>query len=276
MTSIQKLYVSPPEEHSARTDRIRTELHASQLPEAGLPEVESHLTHITSGIIRNRAPTYFGFVTGGTTPAAAFADNLVTEIDANAAVHLPRDTVAIDIEDTALRWLLQLFNLDPQEWPHRIFTTGATASNILGLAMGRDYVIAEAARRQLRGEVNVGELGLYGALKAVSKDSIQILAPMAHSSLLKAASVVGLGRAAVKDISDPNRPVRLNWPLLIQELERNDSLNIVCLSFGEVNTGLFSTYGLDEMRKLRKLCDEHGAFLHADGGRWNNCPGRAS
>jgi glutamate/tyrosine decarboxylase-like PLP-dependent enzyme len=267
MASTPQLYVSPPAEHAHRTGRIRQQLHASRLPEDGLDGLESHLTDITSGIIRNCAPTYFGFVVGAVVPPAAYADRLVTEIDANVGVHLPQDSVAIDIEDTALRWLLDLFRLDSEDWNHRIFTSGATASNILGLAIGREYVVAEAARRQSVDGVTVGELGLVGALKAVSKESIQILTPMGHSSVSKAASIVGLGRAAVVDVSDANRPVRLDWPLLIKQLEREDVLNIVCLSFGEVNTGMFSTEGLDDMRKLRELCDKHGAYIHADGGR---------
>jgi glutamate/tyrosine decarboxylase-like PLP-dependent enzyme len=39
----------------------------------------------------------------------------------------------------------------------------------------------------------------------------------------------------------------------------------VAISCGEVNTGRFATTGIDQMKEIRRLCDEYGAWLHVDG-----------
>ena len=62
-------------------------------------------------------------------------------------MHLPRESVATIVEDAALSMLLQLFDLSEGEGEGkggvlgRTFTTGATGSNILGLACGREFGI---------------------------------------------------------------------------------------------------------------------------------------
>jgi glutamate/tyrosine decarboxylase-like PLP-dependent enzyme len=91
---------------------------------------------------------------------------------------------------------------------------------------------------------------------------------MGHSSLYKAASVVGLGRAAVKDIgSGPEQPWKINIDQLERELQREGVASIVALSSGEVNTGRFSTGSSSEMQRIRELCNKYKAWLHVDGGR---------
>jgi glutamate/tyrosine decarboxylase-like PLP-dependent enzyme len=107
-------------------------------------------------------------------------------------------------------------------------------------------------------------------MKAGVKE-IQVLTTMGHSSLYKAASIVGLGRASVKDIPvSEGQPWRLNIDLLERELQREKDgvVSIVAISAGEVNAGRFATNGLHGMQKIRDLCDKYGAWLHVDGGRY--------
>lgn len=160
----------------------------------------------------------------------------------------------------------ELLNLgDP--WGGRTFTTGATAGNILGLACGREAIIN--SRLQAAGEKSeVGELGLLAACSKAGIKEIQVLTTMGHSSLYKAASVVGLGRSSVKDLPfSKDEPWRLDMQLLETELKRSSEgvVSIVALSAGEVNTGRFATDGIANLRKIRELCDTYGAWLHADG-----------
>lgn len=49
------------------------------------------------------SPNYYGFVTGGVTPAALIADRIVSLYDQNVQVHLPQESIATRLEDTALR-----------------------------------------------------------------------------------------------------------------------------------------------------------------------------
>jgi hypothetical protein len=85
--------------------------------------------------------------------------------------------------------------------------------------------------------------------------------------LSKAASIVGLGHRAVKEIpASPEEPWRLDLDAVERELAREGVASIVVVSAGEVNTGRFATNALD-MPKLRSLADRYGAWIHVDGGR---------
>ena len=204
-------------------------------------------------------------MTGGATPAAALADNLVTAYDQNVQVHLPGESIATNVEDAALSLLCELLKLQPEQWPHRLFTTGATSSNILGLAVGREYILAEASAHRSDAENSVGELGIVESMHRSGIDKIQILTTVPHSSLSKAAGILGMGRASVRTISREDAPHKFDMAQLRKLLEPSGTASIVAISASEVNTGLFATSSLEEMQEIRKLCDMYGAWIHVDG-----------
>jgi glutamate/tyrosine decarboxylase-like PLP-dependent enzyme len=150
-----------------------------------------------------------------------------------------------------------------------VFTTGATGANVLGLASGREAVIALRLEK-LGKKKGVAELGLLKACYKAGVKEIQVLTAMGHSSLYKAASVVGIGRCSVKDIGVSDvEPWRIDIDRMESELarEKDGVVSIVVLSVGEVNSGRFTTDGRHEMERIRKLCDRYGAWLHVDGGK---------
>lgn len=269
---IARIHLQPPPEDvlpSETTLNIaRFKLQAS-LPAKGVG-FEQSIRHIREDLVpafnaSSRSSTYYGFVTGGTNQAAALADNLVTAFDQNVQVHLPNETIATDLEDRALTLLCELLNFEPPQWPHRIFTTGATTANVLGLACGREYVIAEASAHRTDAENSVGEVGLAEAMRRAGIDDIQILTTVPHSSLSKAASILGLGRASVKCLGRSDAPHKFDMQLLKKSLEQPGAASIIAVSASEVNTGVFATSSLGEMQELRKLADMHGAWIHVDG-----------
>src|SRR6185503_18435726 len=104
------------------------------LPEIGCPPgdaVREWFNRAEPGIVRTPSPRYFGFVTGGATPAALAGDWLASAIDQNPANWLLSPAGA-QTELTSIRWLLELFGL-PATWSGA-FTTGATMANLSGLA----------------------------------------------------------------------------------------------------------------------------------------------
>lgn len=233
----------------------------------GLSDTAKHLKEDIKPALNlaSQSPNYYGFVTGGVTPVASLADNIVTAYDQNVQVHLPEETIATEVEDRALKMLCELLDFEPREWPHKTFTTGATASNVLGLACGREYVIAEAARRMNKSPVSVGDVGLAKALRVCGLDDIQILTTVPHSSLGKAASIVGIGRDSITLVGQPDAPHKFDMAKLEQTLRERASGYIVTISCAEVNTGLFATSSAEEMLELRGLCDKYGAWIHVDG-----------
>ncbi|KAF3480382.1 uncharacterized protein GIQ15_05729 [Arthroderma uncinatum] len=222
-------------------------------------------------------PAYYGFVTGGVTPAALLADNVVSVYDQNVCVHLVDHSVATDVEYAALGLLKDLFGLEKKEWPHGTFTTGATGSNVVGLACGREYVLRKAVQKKRGNGVigsksitdSVGEYGLMAVLEAAGLKGLQVLSTLPHASVGKAAGILGIGRANVKSIISQTadadgQPLKFDFELLEKELARDDFASIVSVSCGEVNTGRFATKGLEEFKRIRALCDKYDAWLHVD------------
>ncbi|KAK1700541.1 pyridoxal-dependent decarboxylase [Colletotrichum godetiae] len=236
---------------------------------------EATLTHILTDIVpalngQARSGRYYGFVTGGSLPVAEAADTVVSALDQNVQVHLPGQTVATEVESVALGMLADVLGLEnggdgsrdgEEVWKGRTFTTGATASNVLGLACGREHVVAK------RGG-NVGEQGLLGACVRAGVRDVQVLTSMGHSSLSKAASVVGIGRASVKELPlSKDKPWRLDLEAVERALEKGERdgvVSVIAVSAGEVNTGRFATEGKEEMGRLRGLADRFGAWIHVD------------
>lgn len=244
------------------------------LPSNGLGEAATE-AHLLSDIVPGfngpkTSSNYYGFVTGGVFPIAEVADNIVTAFDQNCAVHLPDQSISTVVEDKSSSMLVELLDLG-SGWNGRVFTTGATASNILGMACGREAIIS--ARLKAAGIADgVGELGLLTACSKAGVKEVQVLTTMGHSSLYKAASVVGLGRASVKDIPfSSDEPWRMDIDILDRHLQRSKDgvVSIIAISAGEVNTGRFAVNGLDFMKRIRTLADKYGAWLHVDAGMVN-------
>ncbi len=188
-------------------------------------------------------PRFLGFITGGSTPAALAADWLVSAIDQN----LSSDgySVAPDIERAALHLLRQLLGL-PEAFAG-VFVTGATQSNLVGLAVGRQWAAARAGH-------NVAQQGLYGL------PPLPLLSGAAHSSIYKAAAILGLGRAQVRAVGQlPGREAVDPQALETALRALNSQPAVVVASAGTVNSGDF-----DDLRALAALKEKYPFWLHVD------------
>jgi len=238
----QDRHVGPRTSDLAALDDFRQDL-----PEHGLDglAVIDLLDRIGSpATVNMTGPRYFGFVTGGTVPAALAANWLTTAWDQNAAMYIMSPVGAV-LEEVALGWIRGALRL-PEESAGTL-TTGATMANFTGLAAARNRVLADAGW-------DVERDGLFGA------PPITVLAgDEAHVSLFKSLGMLGLGR---------ERVVRL--PVDSQGRIRPDSIpsitgpTILCLQAGNVNTGAF-----DPAHEIIPQVSGK-AWVHVDGafGLW--------
>src|SRR5438045_6823723 len=86
---------------------------AGPLPEQGEPAarvVEELARKADPGIVASGGPRFFGFVIGGSVPAALAADWLTSAWDQNAGLFVLSPAAAI-VEETVLEWLTALFGM---------------------------------------------------------------------------------------------------------------------------------------------------------------------
>jgi glutamate/tyrosine decarboxylase-like PLP-dependent enzyme len=194
-------------------------------------------------------PRFFGFVTGGSLPAGLAANWLAGAWDQNSAFASVTPGTAL-LEQVALRWLIDLFHLPGGTGG--AFVTGATMANFTALAAARNGVLAAAGW-------NVEADGLFGAPPITV-----IVGDEAHSSVIKALGMAGLGRRRVVRV-----PVDGQGRMLAAALPKISGPTIVCVQAGNVNTGSFDPIG--------EVCDAArpaGAWVHVDGafGLWAFAP----
>lgn len=218
------------------------------LPERGTDAVsalDDWFGRAERGIVASAGPRFFGFVVGGTIPAALAGDWLASAIDQNAGMWLSSPAAA-QTELVVLRWLKELFDL-PAAWSGAL-TSGATMANLVGLAAARQW-----AGSHLGFDATADGLGGHPPLPVVSSTEI-------HSSALKALGTLGIGRGMVRQVSAPGGAI--DSEALAAELATIDGPVIVVANAGEVNTGAF-----DDLDAVANQCERHpgGAWLHVDG-----------
>jgi glutamate/tyrosine decarboxylase-like PLP-dependent enzyme len=197
------------------------------------------------GFSASAGPRYWAFVTGGVTPAALMGDWMASTVDQNAAD--PGSSATL-VELEALAMLLELFGLSDSH--EGSFVTGATMSNFVGLAIGRQWVGHQHG-------INIAQEGLC------SVPPIKVLSAVPHSSIYKALSMLGLGRNAVQKIQ--TLPGRESMDLAaleeaLIEMALTGQPCIVCANAGTVNSADF-----DDMRGIVQLRTKYPFWLHVDG-----------
>ena len=243
---------------SVPTRRVAPELDADALDArlaGALPEEPSDAAAVVEelaalcepGLMDIASGRFFGWVMGGTLPAALAVDWLVSAWDQNGAMRFATPATAA-VEGVAGRWILELLGLPASASVG--FTTGGTMANFVGLAAGRQAVLEAAGWNQ-------NEDGLTGAPRVTV-----LVGRERHDSIDLALRYLGLGAPTVVESDDQGR-------ILTEELARALAAVtgpvILCLQAGNLHSGAF-----DPMRDTIHLAHSHGAWVHVDGafGLW--------
>ncbi|KAF9081569.1 hypothetical protein BGX29_008575 [Mortierella sp. GBA35] len=237
--------------------------------------VETLVRYIAPAIADSAGPRYFGLVTGGATPASLVADWIVSVVDQNTILHSPRAMSGYSvIKDLAMRMVLDLFLLpttmtdsdsaqqqqaplplprqnDPNNIDFRaLITTGSTASNVMGMAAGRQW------------------LGIHDRQVDYSQDGydgqVVVVTNMAHATVWKAASILGIGRKQVVEVPEmgmDQHGAETAFEDAVQQQKRAGKSVLVFMSYGEVNTGIFPL----NTHRIADICKSNNAYLHIDG-----------
>ncbi len=202
------------------------------------------------GLMASAGPRFFGFVIGGALPAATAADVVATGWDP-CAFNAVLSPAAAAAEEAAGTWLKDLLGI-PQTASVG-FVTGAQEANTVGLAAGRQHVLARVGW-------DLAHDGLVGA------PAIRVVASEErHATIDRALRLLGLGTGCVEAVrANPNGAID------VADLERvlaagADAPTIVCLQAGNVNTG-----ACDDLVAACAVAKRYAAWVHVDGafGLW--------
>src|SRR6267143_3638787 len=132
------------------------------LPEHGEPAdlvIEELAKRADPGLVGTAGPRFFGFVIGGSLPAAVGADWLTSAWDQNAGLFVLSPAAAV-VEETVMGWLTGLFGLPAGTGMGMV--TGGQMANTTCLAAGRQAVLArtgwDVAKRGLNGAPRIAVL----------------------------------------------------------------------------------------------------------------------
>jgi glutamate/tyrosine decarboxylase-like PLP-dependent enzyme len=193
-------------------------------------------------ISNTAGPRYFGFVTGGSTPASVAGDWLVSTYDQNAFGS--NDSIAPQLERQTIHFFKQLFELAGNY--DGSFVTGATMSNMVGLALGRQWVGEQQG-------IDFSNEGLYG------NNTITILSGTPHSSAIKSLAMLGMGRNSIQKIKTRENREAVDIDELEKKLKQLSGPAIVIANAGTVNTVDF-----DDLEAIGKLKSIYPFWLHVD------------
>lgn len=225
---------------------------AGALPETGCDPadvIDLLATGAEPGLMAMPSGRFFGWVIGGSHPAALGADWLVSAWDQNSALRYATPAIAA-IEEAAGRWLLDLLGLSAG--CDLGFTTGATMANFTCLAAGRHAVLAPLGW-------DVHRDGLTGAPRVHV-----LVGEERHETVDLALRYLGLGQPIAVDADDQGR-LRIDSLAHALAALPAGSPVIVCLQAGNLHSGAF-----DPFTEAVALAHRYNAWVHVDGafGLW--------
>jgi glutamate/tyrosine decarboxylase-like PLP-dependent enzyme len=195
-------------------------------------------------MVSSSGPRFWGYVTGGSTPASIVGDWLTIIYDQNAFATQGQGDISAVVELETIDLLLDLFEL-PKDFLGG-FVTGATMSNCTCLSVARQW-IGKAVGKDFAKD------GVSG--------KTSILSGEAHSSVLKSLSLLGLGSNNLITVKtqDGNREAIDLDTLENKIAELGGEPFILISSGGTVNTADF-----DNFKAIAQLKKTYDFWWHID------------
>jgi glutamate/tyrosine decarboxylase-like PLP-dependent enzyme len=231
---------------------LRERLNHPFTPQGVPPEqvISELIQDVEGGIIGSPGGRFYGWVVGGTLPAAMAADWMTSAWDQNASIYAGAPAAAV-VEEIVGIWVKGLLGL-PAEASFAM-VTGSQMAHVTCLAAARHALLA-------RRGWDVERRGLFGA------PGIRLLASgQQHGTIPRAVRLLGLGTDQVVDLESDIASRMLPEALQKSLEEGGDVPTIILLQAGDVNTG-----GYDRFEQIVPLAKKHGAWVHVDGaiGLW--------
>lgn len=222
-----------------------------------LPEILDEVRRrILPSCRRNDSPRFFGYVCSGGSDAGTLADFLASGLNQNVTAWRSAPS-ATDLERLVVDWIREITGMP--RGSTGLLLGGGSAATLTALAAARDAM--------------AGADIVEGGLLTLGREMVLYASDQVHMSVPRAASLLGLGRQAVRII-----PAREDFTLDTAALARAVAADrragripfAVAASAGTTATG-----AIDPLDELADLCRDQELWLHVDaayGGFAALCP----
>ncbi|MGS2616313.1 pyridoxal phosphate-dependent decarboxylase family protein [Micromonospora sp. LZ34] len=200
---------------------------------------------IVPGSRHNGHPRFFGYVSAPGTAVASVADLLASTLNANLPAwrSAPAPT---EVEHVTIDWIKEALGCDPSAGG--LFTSGGSMANLTALAAARHRHCGDAVATR-GASAHPAPLRVYTSTQA-------------HHSIHKAAALLGIGRANVREVAVDAR-FRMDVDDLVRAIEQDRAAGAepfcVVASAGTVVTG-----AVDPLPEIAAIARRYGLWLHVD------------
>jgi aromatic-L-amino-acid decarboxylase len=211
--------------------------------EAVLQDVEKI---IAPGLTHWNHPGFFAYFGITASEPGILGELLSSAFNVNAMLWRT-SPAATELEELVMDWLRQLLGLPPEFMG--IINDSASVSSLCAIAVAREALGLRIREEGLAGRPDLPRLRLYTSEQA-------------HSSIEKAAIVLGIGQEGVAKIAVDDE-FRLRSEAL--EAAVTEDLKAGRKPFCVVATvGTTSTTSVDPVPEIADICQRHGLWLHVD------------
>ena len=225
-------------------------LFAQDAPHRGVGAeqvVGEMLEHVAPFPTGNFHPRFWGWVCGTGTPTGMLAEMIAAGTNTPAGTF---NDAATRVENQVVRWMRQLFSFP--DGSTGLLTSGGSVANVIGLAVARDVGLGE-------GTDDVTRWGLA----AQGGQPVFYASAEVHSSIVKAAQTLGLGRDSLRKIAVDDA-YRLRLDLLERQIHEDRAAGLtpfaVVGNAGSVNTG-----SIDDLEAIAAIAKRERLWFHVDG-----------
>ncbi|PQA60878.1 pyridoxal phosphate-dependent decarboxylase family protein [Siphonobacter curvatus] len=219
---------------------------SAELPAAGWGTAQAlafFRQHYQPWMVASAGPRYWGYVVGGTTPAAMAGDWLTSVFDANPQSLQGTGDRSAQLEVETIRSMRQLLGL-PDTFTGG-FVSGATMSIFTGLAVARQWAGVQ--------------MGQDIARKGLSVQPI-VLAATPHSAVRKAMAMLGMGsNRLIKLRTLPDREA-VDLEDLEEKLRQYQGQPIIV----STSAGTVNTVDFDDFLGVQRLRQQYPFWWHVD------------
>lgn len=198
------------------------------------------------GVTHWNHPGFFAYFPSSSSGPGILAELLSAALNSQAMLWRT-GPAATELEGVALGWLRDLMGL-PASFEGVIYDT-ASISSLHALAAARHAALPSVRQLGLAARHDVPKAAVYCSDEA-------------HSSIEKAAILLGLGRASLRNI-DTDDQLRMQTPMLRVAIEKDRRDGVIPVAV-VATVGSTSTTSIDPITEIADICSGENVWLHVD------------